>query len=225
MRCDILHGFLGTPSEWDFFKEARCWNLFLEESIQRDSLVSWGKWFAEENSSNLLMGYSLGGRLALHALLEAPDKWKGAVILSAHPGLPSLMERKMRLEQDRAWAKRWLTDSWKDVVGDWNRQSVFKHDLKPNFIETDFDRRHLFKAMTNWSLGHQEDLRGKIAKLDVPILWIAGEFDSKFRKIAESVTLSHPKSKFWIAPQVGHRIHLGQQQNLVNRIKEFEESV
>jgi len=102
---------------------------------------------------------------------------------------------------------------------------VFTHDLKPDVSETDFDREKLYRAMVNWSLGHQEDLRSKIAKLNVPILWIVGEFDKKFRKLAESVTLSNAKSKFWIAPQVGHRVHLSQEKSLVNRILEFEESL
>jgi len=223
-----LHGFLGAPGDWSLLDHATTWDLFSNDSLSNDSLESWARWFNAQHQigpPKLLMGYSLGGRLALHALIQNPSAWSGAVIISTHPGLQFLPERQMRLEHDHQWAKRFITDPWDQLINDWNQQSVFDADQPLVLNEQNFDRTKLYRMMTQWSLGTQSNLRSQIADLDLPILWVSGENDVKFRKLAEGVTLSHPHSKFWIAPQVGHRVHCVQQESFINRLNEFEESL
>jgi len=222
-----LHGFLGLPTDWSFIDSSIAYNLMSNESLAQNNLKSWATWFnsKQTESPKILIGYSLGGRFALHALIQNPNMWNGAVIISAHPGLTSLPERQMRLEHDYLWAKRFVTERKEDVIHDWNQQPVFAFDPPYEVQDDNFDRSKLFKAMTQWSLGRQQDLRLQIAQLDIPILWITGENDQKFRNLAKEVTLSHAKSHFWIAPQVGHRVHCVQHENLMNRINEFEESL
>jgi len=216
-----LHGFLGTPEEWELLQPTTSWDLLSDESLANKTLTSWAEWFNSRQSSTqkLLIGYSLGGRLALHALIQNPALWKGAIIISTHPGLKTPIDRQMRLEHDLLWAKRFLTDPWDHLMNDWNQQPVFASDAA---VSRELDRQSLYRAMMQWSLGTQADLRPQIAQLDLPILWITGEKDSKFCKLAREVKLTHPLSKFWIAPQVGHRVHWAEQSNLIKRINEFE---
>ena len=73
----------------------------------------------------MLLGYSLGGRLALHALLHAPELWAGALVVGADTGLADPKEREARVRWDAAWAERFLNEPWEDVLRDWDAQAVF----------------------------------------------------------------------------------------------------
>src|SRR6476661_7376674 len=95
-----LHGFLGLPRDWDLFESAVQdhrgrpvrlvkHNLWEELAALDDkSLRSWAREFNSNiEGKNILVGYSMGGRLAMHALIDDHTKWSGAVFISAHPGL------------------------------------------------------------------------------------------------------------------------------------------
>src|SRR5687768_13002359 len=87
MNIFALHGFLGLPSDWDFLNPQFAINLydyadcdFWEFAKVFNDLAS------ETQSPKMILGYSLGGRLAMHAFLAQPDLWDGAVFVSAHLG-------------------------------------------------------------------------------------------------------------------------------------------
>ena len=63
---------------------------------------------------DVLLGYSMGGRLALHMLSAdgAARRWRKAIIISASPGIVSLTERRRRLDNDRRWAERFRMENW-----------------------------------------------------------------------------------------------------------------
>jgi 2-succinyl-6-hydroxy-2,4-cyclohexadiene-1-carboxylate synthase len=216
-----LHGFLGQPSDWSFLPEANAIDLFSQPSLGNKNFAEWAKWFNDLTASispKLLIGYSLGGRLALHALRDDPGGWAAAVIVSAHPGLAE--GREKRLEHDDLWAKRFLHEPWDRLIGDWNAQPVFENERDhPKRNEADFEREGLSRALTQWSLGKQENLSEALKQLPMPILWAAGENDRKPDR------LFHPKSKIWIAPQGGHRIVWTHQSMLREEIKRFKESL
>lgn len=218
---------MGSPKDFDFLDCDHSVSLLTSPSIDQGSLAKWGNWFNSRLSPDrhVVVGYSLGGRLALHALIDNPTAYQGAVVISSHPGLTSTLERAMRKESDALLAKQFLTKPWDQLMKNWNRQSVFESDFPLKRNEKECDRTALYRALMQWSLGEQEDLRKPISQLDVPILWIAGEKDAKYRKIAEEMSFYHPLSKIWIAPQGGHRVHCTNQESLVNCIKEFEETI
>jgi len=201
MERVALHGFLGRPQDWEGLTLSAP-DLFAEEPRPFEE---WAEAFVKDVAEgSFLIGYSLGGRLALHALLAAPEKWSGAAILSAHPGLQSGEERKERLESDRRWAERFRSEPWEELMHAWNGQSVFTTEIRRE--EGDFSRERLAQALEIWSLGRQRDLRCEIAELPMPICWATGERDPKFCALAESVTLSHRKSQKIIIKNCGHRI-------------------
>ena len=204
-----LHGFLNLPSAWNFLGNAvQAVDIYHVAGPQ----ASFEEWAASFNRSispglhNILMGYSLGGRLALHALLDQPRLWKAAIIVSAHPGLKSAEEKEMRKQSDRVWAQRFLQDPWPSLMQQWNSQAVFSHTTHLDRQEADFSRTELAHALTDWSLGVQADLQGAIEQLDLPLLWMAGANDVKFAALAQGLHLKHPLSQVIIVPQAGHRL-------------------
>ena len=168
------------------------------------------------------MGYSLGGRLALHALVDRPGLWDAAVIISAHPGLKNQEEKEDRLKSDERWANRFLSESWGSLMEEWSAQSVFSGESSlPSRDENAYSRTTLAESLVGWSLGRQEDLRSKIEKLSIPVLWVVGEWDRKFVSIAKELKFSHPNSKVWIASEAGHRVPWQQTNAFSQELKTF----
>lgn len=237
-RVIALHGFLGKKSDWDFFS-SDCEKVNLQEDFRQlklgvsvaaktgDSVFqAWVELFiqrvpdgAQPVDRPILLGYSLGGRLAMHALMAYPERFSGAILVSAHPGL-SLGERKARMASDEAWAQRFEgPESWEDLMTSWNSQSVFQGGRHvPERQEADFDRKILAAQLRSGSLAQQRDLLPELSKLSLPVLWIAGEHDEKFRqKYQEFGQWSNQgphlapslgpdlSPELWIVPGAGHR--------------------
>ena len=163
----------------------------------------------EEESPQLLVGYSLGGRLALHALLEDGEAWSGAVIVSAHPGLQDEGERILRMVADAEWAGKALTAPWVEFLRQWEAQSV----LQGKCIVPPADRIHLesrreavARGFTSWALGKQADLRSSLEKVERPVVWLSGVRDCKFTALAKELGAVMPKA-FHLGPlDAGHRV-------------------
>ncbi len=221
-----LHGFLGRPADW---------NLLTIDSIQTVDIFSLfaetGLWnwaekfnFSRQNQSEkpILMGYSLGGRLALHALLHTPSLWQAGVIISAHPGLSNLLEKEKRLKRDQVWAKRFQTDKWETLMQAWNNQQVFaQSSFTFQRIESHYRRQELASVLQKWSLGRQDNLTQAISQLPMPILWIVGEKDPLHCSIAKTLTFAHPKSAVIVVPDAGHRVPWEQPFQFKNDLKQF----
>jgi len=230
-----IHGFLGTPSDWSFLEKS-----FFEYTQHHLNLFNpcafhpeLGLWEAGKTTNNLgkeipgrkiLIGYSLGGRIALHALIDDPTLWDAAVIISANPGLHSEEERKQRLHCDVKWSERFKQEPWEKLIEDWNSQPVFSGS-KARRNEKNFSRTSLAKGLVEWSLGKQDDLMGPIHKLPIPILWITGANDNKFTSIAKVVQLSHPCSKLCVIQDAAHRVPWEQKGSFVKELRKFLEMI
>jgi 2-succinyl-6-hydroxy-2,4-cyclohexadiene-1-carboxylate synthase len=205
-----LHGFLGSPDDWhEMFPDAIKVDIlkFLDvEHVGMQNSASKFNTFAKGfESPRVMVGYSLGGRLAMHALIDDPSLWSAAIIISSHLGLKTPLERQQRLETDQEWADSFLTASWLDLMTKWNAQKLFAGENIPR-EESNYCRKQLSDVLKFWSLGHQEDLKTRIEGLQIPILWIAGEKDLHFSNLAKVIRLAHPKSQISIVPKVGHRV-------------------
>lgn len=218
-----LHGFLGLPSDWDFLKGLGA----LSSPEIYKNVTDYKTWARQFNASvnteqrNILIGYSLGGRLALHALIDQPTLWHKGIIISSHPGISQKL-RQERIQQDERWAQRFESESWDSLMKDWNRQSVFCGIPSPILrLEHQFHRKELASTLRQFSLGQQEDFSEAIAKLHIPILWIAGENDLRYKELAISQHLSHSASFKWIAPNAGHRVPWESQNSFYEQVAKF----
>lgn len=208
-----LHGFLGLPSDWhdpawdglglqplDWMSAAPDEAPYLEQVAACVNEVA--------SAGDILVGYSMGGRIALHALLASPNRWRGAVIVSASPGMRASEDRAARLASDTRWADRFRSDPWQEVIGDWNAQPVFRADPPDRLPrpEAAFDRTKLATALTLGSVAEQRDLRTDLARLPTPILWLAGERDPKYVDFAKEMANQNRAVRAEIVPGVGHRV-------------------
>ena len=226
MELHFLHGFLGKASNWESFTEHfKKWNcsyhsiekyMHENENINDNFFENWTQSFhssvflnnvSNKNNKKIIIGYSLGGRLALHSLVTSEAKWDGAVIISANPGLLKEQEKIERILNDERWAEMFLNEPWEIVLEKWNSQGVFSN-FKNNFVkrEKDFNKNLIARMLTHFSLGKQENLREKIERLNIPILWLAGEKDKKFSEIALEVEGLNKKIQTKISPNAGHRV-------------------
>ncbi|HEV7923107.1 MAG TPA: alpha/beta fold hydrolase [Thermoanaerobaculia bacterium] len=187
-----LHGFLGLPSDWDFLGEVRAVNLW-EEEIPREG--------------DVLLGYSMGGRLALRALLDGA-RYRKAVIVSAG------IDRT----EPSPWAERFKTEPWDELMRAWHAQPLFGgHHLERR--EEDFDRKALVRALREWSAAVLPP--PELERIDIPVLWIAGARDRKYVEIAQRAARRTKHGQLWIAENAGHRVPWEQPEAFAARLREF----
>jgi 2-succinyl-6-hydroxy-2,4-cyclohexadiene-1-carboxylate synthase len=155
-----------------------------------------------------LLGYSLGGRLALHACLSRPDLWLGAIIVGADPGLESEEEKRLQLDRDRKWAERLKREPLEKLAEEWDAQAVFcgiENSAPRNLDE--LDPTQLSQQFEVFSKGLQENLAPKLAELQrPPILFLSGEKDLKYQGIGEKLSKSTSVVKAQIVADAGHRV-------------------
>lgn len=150
----------------------------------------------------------MGGRLALHALLENPHPWRAAVIVSAHPGLESAPEREARRAADATWATKALAGNWQEFLTAWNAQPVLGGAIRDPQASGGLviRRREIARSFVDWSLGAQQPLWERLHEITIPVLWVAGENDAKFLDLAKRATALIPNSRFAVASGSGHRV-------------------
>jgi len=172
---------------------------------------------------SFLLGYSLGGRLALHASLHNPNLWQGMIIVGADPGLESQEEKKLQLDKDRSWAERLKREPLEKLVDEWDAQSVFcgiRNQAPRNLGEMNPDR--LSQQFKVFSKGIQQNLAPKLAELKrPPILFLSGDKDDKYQKIGEELAKSSSIVKAQVVPDSGHRVPWENPESFVRVLIDF----
>lgn len=214
-----LHGFLGSSADWTPFQEAwqeaagmpaRKLDLF-DKPLAPETPAQWASKFVRAvrrvDEAPTLAGYSMGGRLALHALLADPQLFRAAVIISAGLGTVGEEARQARRVRDDWWASRFEGDAWERVVADWNAQPIFEGSPPPAAREeSDFDRDALATALRFWSPAVQKPIAELLPAITTPVLWIAGERDGRYVDEARRAAALLPNCTLWIVPAAGHRV-------------------
>lgn len=203
-----LSGFLGLESDWDFLP-------WPHSEVERRALSSpEAGGLRARRSTNVLLGYSMGGRLALQ-LLER-ERYENAIIISAGLNAPD----EERRQRDEAWAQRFESEEWETLMRDWNAQPVFGgHRIERR--EEDYDRAELARQLREYSPAVLPP--PNLESIDTPILWIAGERDTKYVDIANRAVSRLQHAELWICPDAGHRVPWEQPQRFVARLRAFLE--
>lgn len=152
-----------------------------------------------------LIGYSLGGRLALASLELGENAFNQWIFISTNPGLISEVEKRNRFESDTKWAEAFLNQTWSLLMREWNNQAVFQFDGFIERKESNYDRKKLSDQLLNWSLANQDHYENLILANKDLIQWFVGEKDVKFRSIAENLQNKNPEFKFKSVSNRGHR--------------------
>lgn len=152
-----------------------------------------------------LIGYSLGGRLALACLGEDKNAFNHWIFISTNPGLMSDVEKRNRFESDKKWAEAFLNQTWSLLMHEWNNQAVFQFDGFIERNESNYNRKKLSDQLLNWSLANQDHCENLIIANKDSIQWYVGEKDVKFRSIAENLQNKNSEFKFKSVSDRGHR--------------------
>jgi len=215
----FLHGFLNDSGIWKPLIETLqsrgygVWapDLFSHEDLgPRFSFDQWQKKFVScvrekfVDAKTFLVGYSMGGRLGLHAMVSEPGIWSGALLLSVNPGLLSGEDGASREEWEKDWAERFRRRSWGEVVSQWNAQSVFAGSAPLNPPE--FNREAVALSLTQWSLTRHRFTLNDLKELKLPLNWWFGAKDRKFLDVMDQLRGQNVPGDYAVIEGCGHRI-------------------
>jgi 2-succinyl-6-hydroxy-2,4-cyclohexadiene-1-carboxylate synthase len=163
---------------------------------------------ATNGEKSVLLGYSLGGRLALHACIHRPDLWQGVVVVGADPGLGSSEEKNQQFTRDRYWADRLKNEPLEYLLREWDEQPVFcgiENSAPRNLDE--LDPIQLSQQFEVFSKGLQLNLVPSLSELKTPpVLFLAGEKDKKYQQIGDELAELCPVVKSQWVEDSGHRV-------------------
>ncbi|PKA52996.1 Protein PHYLLO, chloroplastic [Apostasia shenzhenica] len=260
----FLHGFLGSSQDWIPLMKAmssttRCISIDLpghgescdlghtprsqQECYQ--SIESVAEMLLKlicdiTTGGVILVGYSMGGRIALHMSLKYSEKVDGAVIISGSPGVRDEISRRVRTSQDNARASYLLSHGlnrfleifyegalWKSLRDHPHFKKIVSHREKHQDIKA------LAQALIDFSTGRQRPLWEELKHCKKPLLLIVGEKDEKFRGIAEEMcreirssfsgeaTNDEELCEMVIVPECGHAVHLENPLPVINAVRKF----
>lgn len=164
-----------------------------------------------------LIGYSLGGRIALdYARTQSDKRLQNLILESCHTGLQSSDEKTQRYQDDLCWAKRFATQSMLTSLSQWYEQAVFS-DLSAYQKELFIEQRrqnygvNLASMLLSTSLAQQSDalpfLHSHNRQLSpLSINYCFGEEDNKFKNIASKLS-TQSDIKVTEFKGAGHNIH------------------
>lgn len=154
-----------------------------------------------------LVGYSLGGRIAMFHACQQPKGLLGLTVEGGHPGLQDADARHARLASDRRWAARFRSEPLDNVFADWYQQPVFASltDAQREALITLRSQNNgamLAMMLEATSLAVQPDLRTALSARDFSFDYLYGERDEKFAALAAEVNAVRHA-----IPNAGHNAH------------------
>ena len=225
----LISGFLGQESDWQTLQTA------LKNEVHCVVVdVSWP--FSQQAASDIapanfddscdqlftrllkqyqlppqfvVLGYSMGGRIALSWAQRHSARMSQLILESCHPGLTTEEERQVRLTSDALWAQRFAKEPLTEVLGDWYRQPVFGHltsEQRQGLIASRSAQktRHLDQIMTRLSLAVQPNYW---TLPNLPTSYICGDKDDKFSDIGKNLLAKNTTLSLYQCADSGHNVH------------------
>jgi 2-succinyl-6-hydroxy-2,4-cyclohexadiene-1-carboxylate synthase len=154
-----------------------------------------------------LAGYSMGGRIALHAAFTLP--LGHLVLIGASPGLQDPAEREARRKSDDALATKIEAIGVEAFAREWGRLPLWEGQPDNVRAAAYADRLRntphgLAQALRGLGTGVMEPLWDRLPELQVPVTLITGERDAKFRALADQMVRRLPAARHVTIPGTGH---------------------
>jgi len=199
----LLHGFSGTRRAWDGVAQQLALQRYLplaldlpghgdavapQGPIGFDSCVA--HVLAHGPARFALCGYSLGGRVALHVALAAPERVTRLVLVSTSAGIEDPAERAERRVTDRRLADELERMPFEQFIERWRTQPLFADDpSRVDELAREDQRRNdpsaLAAVLRGIGTGEMTPLWQRLGELTMPVTVVAGERDAKFRALGE----------------------------------------
>jgi 2-succinyl-6-hydroxy-2,4-cyclohexadiene-1-carboxylate synthase len=242
----LLHGFTGSVRAWDDIRP----RLARMAQVIAIDLIGHGQsarppaasrytldWCARDLRQLLdrlqlaqvdVLGYSMGGRVALHFALSAPTLIRHLILESASPGIEDAAERSRRVQSDAALAERILANGIEPFVAEWEQQALLA--LQPHVSEAVRERQHalrlsndptgLANSLLGMGAGQQIPVWSRLGELETPVLLIVGQADARYVAVAERMRRDLPRAEVVVVPEAGHTAHLDQSDEFVRLLEQ-----
>lgn len=230
----FLHGFTGSTKTWVPIIEqlpdsVRCITVDLMGHGKTDSPSDANRYIMYEQVMDLhelflflnvtnftLVGYSMGGRIALAYALAFPKHVKQLVLESASPGLQSEADRLARITADEKLAEKMESEGLSSFIDFWQDIPLFHSQKKLGEIKLHSIREErmqqavlgLANSLKGMGTGRQPSYWSRLNELKITVIIITGELDEKFTIIAKQMTELIRYSQHLEVSGAGHAIHV-----------------
>lgn len=230
----FLHGFTGSSKTWEpIIKQLptsiRCIAVDLLGHGKTESPQQSERYQMREQVLDLhallnslhitdftLVGYSMGGRIALAYALTYPEHVKRLVLESASPGIESVDEQQIRIKADESLANKIAQEGLDAFIDFWQDIPLFQSQKNLPVIKRQAIRQErlqqssvgLVNSLKGMGTGRQPSYWSQLGNLNMPVIFITGEFDQKFHMIAQQMTKSIARNQHIEVLGVGHAIHV-----------------
>jgi 2-succinyl-6-hydroxy-2,4-cyclohexadiene-1-carboxylate synthase len=221
----LLHGFSGTRRAWDGVIELldaeRYRPLALDLPGHGDAgdarqpitfayCVQTVLALAPERFA--LCGYSLGGRVALHIALAAPERVSRLVLVSSSAGIEDLHERARRRAADGQLARDLEREPFEVFIERWRTQPLFASEPPAVGELARADQRRnnpeaLAAVLRGLGVGAMEPLWERLGELSMPVTVIAGVRDVKYVSLGQRMVERLPAARLLVI-EGGHSLVL-----------------
>lgn len=178
-----------------------------------------------------LLGYSMGGRLALYLSLYFPKLFSKIILESASPGLVTEAERVERMRRDEQIARKLERSTSRNdftvFLSKWYEQPIFGSIKNHPHFQQMIERRlqnnpiELAKSLRWMGTGFQPPVWEKLKENTVPLLLLVGQYDEKFIAINTKMAKMCELCQLEVISYAGHNIHLENTLVFVESIKNF----
>jgi 2-succinyl-6-hydroxy-2,4-cyclohexadiene-1-carboxylate synthase len=243
----LLHGFTGDRTSWDTVAR----ELALTHRVVVPDLPGHGETRVRDTPGRhgmahtcrllesvaevlaierfTVIGYSMGGRLALYLALEKPRLVERLVLESASPGLAEDSERSVRRASDEELARFIESRPIDAFVDRWEAQQLFATqralplDVKRRIRNRRLacDRKGLAASLREMGTGAQAWLGDRLGEVAAPVMLIAGERDAKFTAIAREMARSFRDARLSLIPRAGHDVHTEAPAQFLDVVRDF----
>lgn len=176
-----------------------------------------------------VLGYSMGGRIALTLALRHPQKVRRLVLVSSGPGFKDQSLQGSRRTNEMALAETLEDDGLGPFVALWEKNPILApFKPLPRAIEEDVRARRLnhdplglAAALRQLGAGAMPNLWNDLPKLKVPTLLLAGEGDQRYREVMDEMVRAIPGARLDVVAKAGHGIHREQPEALRTLVRSF----
>ncbi len=221
----LAHGFTQTARSWEVLRAhlgaalpgATCAAIDLPghgtAGEQRGDLWAAADHLVAAGGPGVYVGYSMGGRVSLHAALSHPDVVERLVLIGATAGLDDAEDRAERRRADEAIAQRLERDGVERFVDWWLTNPLFAGLDETTALRDDRLRNDLpglAASLRDCGTGTQDPLWDRLPSITAPVLLLVGEHDAKFRGLGERMASGLPNARLEVITDAGHSVHLEQ---------------
>ena len=233
-RLVLVHGFTQTGRSWHVLAAdlARDHEVVLVDApghgasaAVRADLGQGADLLGAAGGEAVYVGYSMGGRLALHLALARPDLVRGLILLGTTAGLADPAERAARRDTDEDLARRVEAEGVDPFLERWLAGPLFAR-LPRDRADLDDRRRNTAEGLASSlrlaGTGTQEPLWSRLPELAMPVLVLAGADDERFVAVGRRMAAAiGPNAAYTDVPGAGHAAHLEQPAAFVRIVRRW----